>query len=257
MMTEVGRTLETWQQQKGSKASFSMLWSDIGRSFYAAHGWKAMSSTHISLPSVSRQASFQALNMPSCSNIRDISAEDLHNRICPRAIAAVEAQLILQSQKKPEVPHIAIRPDYDHMAWHLAREDFQARTLYGKDPQTKGAEDPATGCAIIWSRVYDETPKNNKLHILHTLVPEDATGDVTGSIAALLLRAQLEAGEWDMLGGVELWSPTAAVVDAAQILGGEEKIQISIREKESVCSLRWIGEGDEVHWIANEKYAWC
>ena len=257
MMTEVARTLETWQQQGASKAFFSILWSDIGRSFYAAHGWKAMSSTHISLPSVSQQVSSQALSVPNCSTVQGLTAHDLRNRICPKAIAVVEAQLILQSRKRPHVPHIAIRPDYDHMAWHHAREDFQARALYNQDPVTKGAEDPATGCAMIWSRVYGKTPQNNKLHILHTIIPEDAAGDVSGSIVALLTRAQLEAKAWNMLGGVDLWSPVKAVVDAAQILCGEEKVRVCIRDKESVCSLRWIGEGDEVHWIANEKYAWC
>ena len=258
MMSEVGKILETWQQEKHGKASFSMLWSDIGRSFYAAHGWKAMSSTHISLPPVSGQASLQARNMPSCSGIRDLRAPDLEKRICSKAIAILETQLILQSQRRIDVPHIAIRPDYEHMAWHHAREELQASTLYNKVPLAKGVEDPATGCALIWSRVYGETPQSNKLYILYTLIPKDATGDVTQSIAALLLRAQLEAHKWDMHGGIELWSPAANVIDAAETLAGKEKVQISVRERDSVCSLRWIGGSDkEPIWLANEKYAWC
>jgi GNAT superfamily N-acetyltransferase len=258
MMTEVGKTLETWQQREYVRASFSMLWSDIGLSFYAAHGWKAMPSRHISLPPLSQQAFPQICNVSDCSNIQDLFAQDIQNRLCPKAVAEVETQLQRQSQRTPNVPYVAICPDYDHMAWHHAREDFQARTLYNKGPLIKGAEDRATGCAVIWSRVYGEAPHKNKLHILHTVVPVDTIGDVSGSVAALLLRAQLEAREWDLHGGLELWNPAAHAVDAAQIVAGEEKVQISVRDKESVCSLKWIGGGDpDVQWLANEKYAWC
>lgn len=258
MMSEAGKVLQTWQQEKHDKASFSMLWSDIGRSFYAVHGWKPMASTHILLPPVSGQASLEARNMPSCSGVRELSASDLRTRICPKAVAMVEAQLISQSQRNNNVPHIAVRPDYEHMAWHHAREDFLANELYQKLPLTKGVEDPATGCALLWSRVYGENAQGNKLHILHTLIPEDATGDIPQSLAALLLRAQLEAQTWDMRGGVEVWSPVANIIEAAKILTGKENVQISVREKESVCSLRWIGGSDkEPVWIANEKYAWC
>ncbi|ERF68327.1 hypothetical protein EPUS_02783 [Endocarpon pusillum Z07020] len=258
MMTELGKSLETWQQEKGTKASFSVLWSDIGRSFYAAHGWKAMSNTRISLPVVSGQNSLQTQNKPDCSGVRDLNAQDLRDRICPKAIAILETNLRLRSEHRPNIPHIAIRPDYDHMEWQHARENFQAKTLFDRDPNIKGAEDLATGCALIWCRVWGEVPQNNKLHILHTVIPTDVKGDAISSIAALLLRAQMEAKTWDMHGGVELWSPTPDVVNAAQSLAGIERVQTTIRDKESVCSLRWIGgEGEEVEWVADERYCWC
>jgi hypothetical protein len=235
-----------------------MLWSDIGCSFYAAHGWKAMSSTHVSLPPISRKTPLQPHNQMDTTSIRELSAQNLQNRVCPAAVANLETQLRVQSEKRPGPQHIAIRPDYHHMQWHWAREDFQARTLYNKNPNVKGVEDSATGCALIWSRVYGETPQRNKLYILHAMIPLDATGDITGSIAALLLRAQLEAKTWDMHGGVELWDPSTEVLDAAQFLAGEEKVKISIRDKESICSLRWMGGKNElVEWVASEKYVWC
>ena len=253
-MRELGSALETWQQQKDTSASFSMLWSDIGRSFYAAHGWTAMSSTHLSIPASSRQLSIQS---QECSHIQDLSSQDLQNRICPKAIAVLEDQLRRRSKKRSSVPHIAIRPDYDHMQWHHAREEFEARQI-DKDPKTKGAEDPATGCALIWSRVWGETPEKNKLHILYTLIPPDADCDVIRSITALLLRAQDEVKTWDMHGGLELWSPATDVVKAAQFLAGKEQVQITVRDKDSICSLRWVGgAGEEVEWVANERYAWC
>lgn len=258
MMTEIGERLKTWQQERGSGARFSMLWSDIGSSFYAKHGWKAMRSTHLTLPAVSRQSSFQLHNCLSSICVQDLSAEHLQKRVCSKAIEILEAKLRAQSEETPDIRYIAVRPDFDHMAWHHAREDFQAKILYNKDPNVKGAEDPATGCALIWARVFGATPQKNKLHILHAVVPTDVTGDNTRSFAALLLRAQLEATMWGMDGGVEIWSPVAHIIEAAQYLAGDEKVQMAVRDKESVCSLRWIGGQDEkVEWVAKEKYAWC
>jgi GNAT superfamily N-acetyltransferase len=261
MMTELAKRLETWQQPKGSEASFSMLWSDIGTSFYACHGWKAMPSAHISLPMASDEISFQLRDQQvqlDCSHLHDLNAQDLQTRVCPEAIASLEAKIRLQSEQRPGVPQIAIRPNYEHMQWHHAREEFQARALFDKEPYIKGVEDTATGCALIWSRTWGESSQKNKIHVLHTMVPLGADGDVVGSIAALLLRAQLEAKTWDMGGGVEIWSPEPTVIEAAQSLAGKENVQIKIRDKESVCSLRYIASQDEeVDWVANERYAWC
>lgn len=257
MMTELGARLETWQQPPGSRASFSLLWSDIGPRFYAAHGWRVMSSKHITFPPLSVRETADTSDILKSSRIQELTAQDLQSRICPRAIAMVEAQLQARSEVEPCKAHIAIRPDYEHMAWHHARENFLARTLHDKDPNIKGAEDTVTGCAIIWSRVHGNTPNESKLHILHTLASTGATGDVRRSVAALLFRAQREANDWDMRGGVELWSPAPHVIEAAKFLMGQEKVEITLRDKESIGSLRWVGCGGDVGWIANEKYAWC
>jgi hypothetical protein len=261
MVTEIAKRMETWQQPEGSQASFSMLWSDIGTSFYSLHGWEAMPSAHISLPAASEEISFQLRDKPiqlDCSHVQDLHAQDLQIRICPEAIAALEAKIRMQSEQRPAVSQIAIRPDYEHMQWHHAREEFHARALLDKEPYVKGVEDTATGCALIWSRNWGENSQKNKLYILHTMIPLGADGDIVGSIAALLLRAQLEAKTWDMGGGVEIWSPEPTVFEAAQSLAGKENVQIKIRDKESVCSLRYIvSRNAEVDWVANERYAWC
>jgi GNAT superfamily N-acetyltransferase len=259
MMTDLGKRLETWQQSKGSRAAFSCLWSDIGPRFYTAHGWKAMPSSHISLPPICAPASAGVFGNTKDNCIRDLSAHDLQTRICPKAIARLEAQLRTKSKGRPAVTYMAIRPDYNHMAWHHAREEFQTRLLRDTNPDIKGVEDPVTGCAILWSRVYGDDPADNKLHVLHTIVPEGDSDATRKSLAALLLRGQLEARAWDMRGGVELWSPATHVVEAAKFLMGEEKAKITRRDKESISSVRWVRDcGDEeVDWVCNEKFAWC
>ena len=79
-------------------------------------------------------------------------------------------------------------------------------------------------------------------------------------MAALLLRAQLEASEWYMAAGVEVWDPTELTITAAQKLKSAEhgKVEVITRDKEHICSLRWSDHANEdAVWLANEKYAWC
>jgi hypothetical protein len=81
------------------------------------------------------------------------------------------------------------------------------------------------------------------------------------AMAALLLRSQLEAHDWDMAAGVEVWDPPSLVVASAGNLRSEEQgnVEIITRDKEHICSLRWAGDSEtrSVEWIAKEKYAWC
>jgi hypothetical protein len=39
----------------------------------------------------------------------------------------------------------------------------------------------------------------------------------------------------------------------------DESVVVQAREKDSICSLRWYGKGDgqDVQWVCNEKFAWC
>ena len=148
------------------------------------------------------------------------------------------------------------------MSWHFAREELQCRFLGNLYPAIKGAIDPATGCALIWCRVYASDPAEAALNVLKTIgstVPSVTPEQIQKSQAALLLRAQLEAKAWDMQMGVEVWSPEQSTLDAAELLSeNEKKVDVVVRDKEHICSLRWEGGAqDEVDWIANERYAWC
>jgi hypothetical protein len=148
------------------------------------------------------------------------------------------------------------------MHWHFAREDFFASALHGSYPKIKGTVDRTTGCALIWSRVFRDTPEQSVLGILKTIIPalhDTTTGntaDLDQSIAALLLRAQLEAKTWDMQAGVEVWSPGKVTLRAAKMLANGEDVEVISRKDDHICSLRWEGEG-RVEWLANEKYGWC
>ncbi len=206
--------------------------------------------------------------------------------VCQIAIEQVKAEVTQTSQQTPPgTSIIAVSPDVDHMVWHHAREEFQAKSLFNKDTAIKGAVDPATGCALIWCRVWREG-ENDGIDVLKTVIPgivddpsegvlssrtwsstssQSATDSaehsigayrIRQSLAALLLRAQLESAIWKMQGGVEIWSPEGVVIAAVKVLNKNEDVKIVVREEEHICSLRWESEG-EVEWLANEKYAWC
>jgi GNAT superfamily N-acetyltransferase len=261
MMVELGKAVETWQQPNGTKGTFSVLYSDIGVKFYSQRGWKAFPSTHIHLMPVDESSYNLIKGFQSLPCVEDLTTGDMPN--IP-LIHQLEQELIDLSKTSPDVPHVAIRPDMPHLQWHFAREEIQARELGvpGGLPLVKGAIHRATGTSLIWCRVYANKEAENQLHILRTVIDPSKSADepeIQSALAALLLRAQLEAQKWNMQNGVELWSPSPTVVKAAESLHEGKKIEIISRDKEHVCSLKWIGgpADEEVVWVANEKYAWC
>jgi len=274
------------------KHHFSILYSDIGKQFYARHGWRAMPSTHIDLPPVSPSAAAETRRRLDLPPVTDITAADMP-ALCATATEWITAELAARSAHDPAKTFVAVRPDAEHMEWHHAREEFQARVLFGTDPRVKGARDPDTGVALIWSRVFlqdDEhgVPKS-RIDVLRTVAPPPSptaapvvadgepgavlpggvpeTPDMTRSLAALILRAQREAHDWSLPAGVQMWDPQPATLAAARFLGAggaDAAIELVHRDVEHIASLRLGGHGSghdglgspDAEWLACERYAW-
>ena len=257
MMANLAERLETWQCPAGTRNRFSVLFSDIGQSFYAKHGWRVFSSTHIHLHSLDRTAYISGKS--SLPEVKELSLEDV--MILP-TVDHFEHRLQRSSEADPGITYVAIRPDLEHFEWHFARDEVQTEIMGKRFPRVKGAIHRPTGLALIWHRVYAAQKSDWQLHILHVVVPplaEDSE-EAESAMAALLLRAQLEAHEWEMAAGVEVWDPSELVIASAQKLRSKEqgKVEIIIRDKEHLCSLRWAAEAnEEVVWLAKEKYGWC
>ncbi|KAJ9613076.1 hypothetical protein H2200_003017 [Cladophialophora chaetospira] len=257
MMAELAKRLESWQSSDGSINKFSVLFSDIGQTFYARHGWQVFPSTHIHLHPL--DPSVYASAKSTFPSVEDLSLEDL--RAIP-AVEYLEHRLRKASEAKPGKTHVAIRPDLEHFEWHFARDEFQTKIVGKSFPKVKGAIHRATGIALIWCRVYAAKQSDWQLHILHTIIPPslEASEDAELAMAALLLRAQLEAHNWEMASGVEVWGPPDLVVASAQRLRSKEqgKVEIISRDKEHLCSLRWAPKvNEDIVWMATEKYGWC
>jgi GNAT superfamily N-acetyltransferase len=260
MMAELGKKLENWKQPEHLTSPFSVLFSDIGPKFYARHGWNVFPSTHIHMPPLDRKT-YDALKA-TLPAVEDLALADLQHITTTHY---VEKRLQEQSEAHPGTTYVSIPPDMEHFTWHFARDEFQSKLLGKGDPKVKGAIHRGTGLGLIWCRVYAANEKDFQLHILHSIIPpaiENSPG-TQAAMAALLLRAQLEAQEWGMAAGVEVWDPIELSVASAQILRTEEQGQVEVitRDKESLCSLRWNAQlenkDQDMIWLANEKYGWC
>ncbi|KAI4135014.1 MAG: hypothetical protein LQ341_005936 [Variospora aurantia] len=268
MLTELAHILDTWQQREGEKGDFTVLWSDIGKQFYARRGWTVYPSTHISLSPRSDSDRSQhgvSVQLLSPGDLEELCRND---------------EILLKSaMAKPTSPDVHVRvaliPDVVTMQWHHAREEFLGMKLCKRYPSRKGALAKTTDgrrAWCVWTRTFGATPQENLLNILRLVVEgEEAIGHTSleaamnkydeateTAIAAILEAAQLEASNWGMT-SVQVWNPSPLTVTAAKKV--EPSSVIVDRDDESLASLRWHGEilpaSTRVDWIANEKYAWC
>lgn len=270
MMTELAKALKTHQQPSGHECLFSVLWSDIGKAYYAKFGWQPFESSHVSIPPLSSPADYEPeLQAHSLPDSLALDTAGIQATICSPATEAEDKRVLLsKSQSDPSTAFVGIAPDQDHMVWHFAREEFQHKTLHSfrPFPTIKGATATLDGvtATCVWTRVFGDTPATNVLTILRLQYNDPAPGDeearaaLIRCIASILQRARLVAQEWDMR-KVDLWSPTALTMEASKLLFADA--EVVHREKSSVACLRWDGEkreyGSKVEWLWNEKFAWC
>lgn len=266
MMTDLGNKLKTWQSEKGTPVLFSVLYSDIGKDFYAARGWQPFPSAHISLPA---SASEQT------QRVRLLNAKDL-GELCTLDEEIIRKQLA--QMPAPGKHTVAIIPDVRTFDWHHAREDFVGQELHGKIPAVKGAiVGDIPGSRVwayftrVWANPHEEAPST--LHILRLVVEDESlsdfapatpeaaerlkSSDTAHAIASIFAVAQAEASHWDMK-EVLIWNPTSATLAAARSI--DPNAAVTHRETESITSLQWYESGSswqDVDWICNEKYGWC
>ncbi|MCJ1414023.1 hypothetical protein MMC32_000348 [Xylographa parallela] len=253
MMAELSRALAAHQQVGGQTSLFNVLYSDIGKQFYARRGWHARESRHVALPAA-------------------LGGEEEEKGVKARALYAADLGMLCEADERllrrrmgrwgdgGVDTRVAFVPDVETMAWHHAREEFAAREVLGRWPEVKGAvvEGAEGRVWAVWTRTFGKGEEGNVLHVLRMVVEgedgEDGEGTWRVEATAEVLRAaQREAGRWAMK-TVEVWNPEGVVVVAARRIHGE--VEVVERDEESITSLMWYGEG-EVEWVGNEKYGWC
>ncbi|KFY24851.1 hypothetical protein V493_04989, partial [Pseudogymnoascus sp. VKM F-4281 (FW-2241)] len=259
MMTELGEVLKGWQAEESrdrKEVVFSKLYSDIGRGFYGRHGWMPFPSGHVEFPAVAA-----AREEGSGKGVKRLVTEDL-KELCEADEGMLKA--LMERPRGDGKTTVAIPPDAAHFAWHRAREEFVTQVLFGRVPEVRGALVGEVGSRVwaVWTRGFygkKDEPKKNTLYILRLVVEEEMKGgkadeDVLArQLADVVGVAREEAREWGC-GKVEVWNPSASVCGALEKVGGT-KVD---REKQGIASVMWYGkEGEEIEWLANEKYAWC
>ena len=258
LMHELATILPNWQAES-KQCIGSVLYSDIGKSYYAKLGWHPFPlNSHIELDSV-------RIPRLSQGGIRSIVEKDL-DQLCRDDEAMIRRAMTSSSSTKTR---IMLVPDLDHMLWHHRKEDFACDKLFGKQPQIKGAliGEFNDRMWVIWTHRYYGDPhassSDNTLYILRIVIENKSTDPEhqehqAEQMRALLWAAQNEAAEWD-LPCVKLWDPAHLVQDMVERTGIQHR-KVD-REEESIASLSWFGEGsgkeDMVEWLGNEKYGWC
>lgn len=256
MLKELGLKLKEWQTDKSQgepDCPFSFLYSDIGKKYYAAHGWHVFPSTHVTLPPT---------ELPSTSTVKvQLLRDDDIEALCILDESRIRKEL---SENKDSRIQVALIPEHDVFAWHHLREEFMTRKIFGKTPEIKGAVAGALGSRVwaIWTRSFygPIVPESgNALHLLRLVIEDNTSSDQNAEqLKSILQLAQAEALEWKA-SEVQFWNPTETVKELMHKTGLEWKEED--RQEESITSLMWYGEGsgksDEIAWVANEKYGWC
>ena len=267
-MTEVGKALSTWRQEQG-KVVANILYSDIGKSYYSELGWRPNDSNwHVEF--IPRRAQ-------RSSSVEEIREKDLA-ALCEADERMIRAALATPTDSGRD--RFIILPDLDHKLWHIRKDDFATKYLFGKIPQLKGAIAGTRGNRVwaVWThRYYGQPsiePSMNVLYILR-LVLEGGESDSMSTVdsddpqrirnkerAATLkavLRAALnEAVEWK-LDYIKLWEPSSWIL--SKIVDSHIPHRPVVREEESIASVMMYDKTAALDrppvWINNEHYAWC
>ncbi|KAL8997421.1 MAG: hypothetical protein Q9169_003284 [Polycauliona sp. 2 TL-2023] len=254
LLAELAKILPNWQAEAG-RCIGSVLFSDIGTTFYAKRGWHPFP--------LNTQIEIDPLHVPDLSQrgVRFIVEEDLH-QLCKDDEAMIRGTMTSSSSTKLRM---MIAPDLDHMLWHLGKEKFACETIFGEQPRFKGAitGEPNDRIWVIWTHRYyghpHTNPMDNTLYILRVVI-ENQNRDLehrkhqAEQMRAILWAAQDEAAKWD-LRTVKLWDPGCLLQDVVKRTGIQHwRVE---REEESIASLMWFGEGsgkdDMVEWLGNEN----
>ncbi|KAK0726397.1 hypothetical protein B0T21DRAFT_371493 [Apiosordaria backusii] len=257
MMSDLGKRLKDWQGGEEKKVVFSVLYSDIGKGFYAKHGWAPFQSSHVAwTPAESSGERAKGVKTIGYHELAELCAVD--ERLLKERLAK------LAKADGGRKRHVSLAPELDQLLWHMMREDFMTKHIFGKTPDVRGAVWGEKGKRVwaVWTRGYYgglEKTEGNTLHVLRVVVEDEehtSEDDLVEGFKAIVTIARAEAKEWRSH-DVQMWNPTSTVRKLVEKSGVE--YEFVERDKESIASLMWYGEepAEDVDWVANEKYAWC
>lgn len=280
MISELNKALKL--EQKGSllkePCAFSILWSDIGKQFYNRLGWAPYTSSHYALNPISPDDYVQLLHGVTgydVAAVEELTRSDIEKKVCSETALAKTKQLLVNASKRVSNAQVSIQPAYSVFDYHFVREEFTSGHLITEQQKPAGAHfsfPTARGASVkvsdtitvsvVWSLTLYADPKEDTLYILHIQhdqpsTPEEEAGVVKG-IAACLIRAQMEAKQWNTH-AVKLWNATPIVEKAIAMI--DPTSQIVHREKDHIASLQWYGqEGmseEKPEWWMAERFSWC
>lgn len=266
MMALLGEELVRQEDATPGAARFSVLFSDIGLTFYAKHQWMPIGNSHLEFPVTGR---------PPATVPVDVT--ELNDGHLP-ALATRDEQILRAQLSKPlddgssTKLRAAILPDLKTLDWQYRREDHMLRHFLGRAPSVRGALYTPPGERGAERRVWglwvrsryggaDGDPVVTVLHFLRLVVEDEAAttdDELAVALGGIMAVAQREAAAADCK-TIEMWNPPARPLAAFSEKLAQLKGKMVERDTSNLASLRWFGAGsvDNVDWVANEKFEWC
>ncbi|KAL7793068.1 hypothetical protein V8C37DRAFT_379185 [Trichoderma ceciliae] len=247
------------RQQETGEPAFSILFSDIGKLFYARHGWIPLENTQIEYRVREKPAEFDA------STVTLLYDDDLP-ALAERDEELIRRDIALPNPADASKTRVAVIPDIDTLQWHFYRQAFICNTAFGRKPTVHGAlyTSPSHGSRVwgLFERNHyggPEKPEKNMLSFLRFVIEDDAMPDdeLSRAVVGIFRAAEREAREWSC-SKVEIWNPLERVRKAVDDAAEFESTFV-VREAKNLASLNWFGEGstEDIDWVANERFEWC
>ncbi|KAK9435427.1 hypothetical protein VB005_10224 [Metarhizium brunneum] len=258
MLALLGEALAAQQAEDPGSAEFSILFSDIGRDFYANHQWVPFPSAHLTFPTAPFATPYDdRLTLVTGDNLQEVARLD--EQTLRRKIA--------HPPGRGYTVRAAVLPDFATYEWQMARERFLCDYLLGEAPTVHGAiytpaDAPGSRVWMLWSNILyggKEKPQDNVMNILHYALEDEniSDEDLSRALGAIMGLVHTEAQAW-LCSRVDMWNPderTQRLLENMTHLQGK----LIVRDQTNIPSLRWFGQApvSEVEWVDNEKFEWC
>lgn len=126
-MMEIAKLLQNWQPEHG-KCVGSVLYSDIGKTYYAKLGW---------VPKINNSHPvFLSIKTEWPMLVRPVMEKDIP-RLCLKDEAMIRTAMAMPDETVKR--RLTILPNLDHMLWHIRKEDFASQYIFGRTLLNKGA----------------------------------------------------------------------------------------------------------------------
>lgn len=230
----------------------SVLYSDIGKLYYANLGWAVFPHQEASLTLLNEG---KKLDPESCCNVRTRwLARDEIRQLCDLDVADLKHRL--QNSPADGKIHLAFAPTFAQLDQQLTSEDTFMRLHLNGKVERRGAVTVDGKSWIIWIH------KKQQLVVLRivTAAPESEarrTEDIWALLGAAVAEASLSG-----MKAVVVWNPDEATTSGIKATSNayENDIKLVFTKRDgSIPSFRWQNGRSSANtvWDDNYYYCWC